>query len=966
MAPNTENSISKSARGSGIQWRRDGLLMEPHKNGKISHLFHILDDNSNIARTSIYIPPEAMASPAAVRAYLTELCESPERLEQIVQQINSAARQTTRESETSIDLDFELGSFARQRKLRKRKEINQEFLNIIPKSAAELRNNILSALDILPTKMSFERLTSIQSRWEKHTISPEEFEDSRAILEEYFQFFPDLLMLLEKYNWPIHLVRDVPNAKDNIPTHSSAYAGLWISDELINYLRKRDFLSVEYLSAVTLIERSLYQAAYDALAINPRNIGIKGAEDWKRILEQQNAIHKIIKEKYPDTYQFLLASPSVNPAYAWYFINSVVSVVERFAEPSLAEELQRAAPDAIAFMRKINQRAHEEVSEYRLQNGIKEPDSDHRALLESYIGKNLAGGSPGEPSDNSSPALIASHVDLGAWSKRLPRPFTGMELETQFLRELQPRVAEALSATPPYNQVQVRMVHGVRRPDEAGGNHRIAENYRFVVLFRNAERNTLKPIELDTGTKDYHVASLLKGAIQSHLLNHPGMQPLYLPGITDKRDRPLSPTETVMPHWELGRVVQVPHEDGTLRARFTFLAPPAEAGGAPREVTAEVSLGLRHDPNNRHVIDEATRRMGWLEQRYRELLATDQWTTLGELVEGLKEHIHQHEAGLPEEKCFGWSRRKTLRLDVPKEGNLLAFPSKDASSSQSTTYGCPYVQYDEHQVNPTFIAYIPVAVKNGNEPPISHRLRINLHTSDDHEALERTAEALDKLKANMKQLADDCPHMYWEVAEHPNASGTGTYKTLKIVDVEGKHPPHPHPTHLEQVQDDLSSFRTGFHVVLRGEPKELGNGKLEIVLGIDRGEEANGDALPFRDVDREVFRHMVTIDASHREKLPEFLATIQTNFERVLRETYSTSEMINGELKRVRMQDFRPQTIRNCFITAVGMETPGEGQRATSGEHATRVRTGRAARQSRGWKQALKSVEDSTGNEMHR
>lgn len=569
---------------------------------------------------------------------------------------------------------------------------------------------------------------------------------------------------------------------------------------------------------------------------------------------------------------------------------------------------------------------------------------------------------PVQPSVIAEPPPVPTppHVDLDAWAKRLPRPFTGMELETQFLKELQPRLVEALSANPPYNQVQVRMVHGVRRSEEAGGNHRVAENYRFVVILRNAERATMKPIELDTGTKDYHVAALLKGAIQSHLLSHPGMQPLYLPGITDKRDRPSSPTETVLPHWELGRVVHVPHEDGTLRARFTFLAPPAEAGGPPREVTTEVSLGLRFDLHNPRLIEEATRRVGWLEQRYKDLMATGQWATLGELVEGLKEHIYQHDSTLPHENRFGWSRRKTLRLYEPKEGNPLEFPSPEASNSQSTTYGCPYIHYDEHQVNPTYVAYIPIAVKNGDALPIKHRLRINLHTADETTALVQTAEALDKLKADMKQLAESHPYMYWQEAEHRNASGTGTYKTLDIVDIEGNPPPHPHPMHLEHVQDDLSGFRTGFHVVQREEPKELGNGKLQIVLGINRGEEANGDAMPFRDVDREVFRHTITIDASHRERLPEFLATIEANFEQVLRDTYCTSKEIGGKVQRVRMQDYRPQTIRNCFVTAVGMEVSGEEQDSSEkGKHTARVSarktspSGAGAMSGTGWRQAM-------------
>ncbi|MEI7669152.1 MAG: hypothetical protein WCJ33_03620, partial [Pseudomonadota bacterium] len=484
--------------------------------------------------------------------------------------------------------------------------------------------------------------------------------------------------------------------------------------------------------------------------------------------------------------------------------------------------------------------------------------------------------------------LITLETETKVNKSFAPQPFTAEEKEQKLINEIKPFIEEALEQDPTFNQFKCSL---------------LPNSYDFKMTLRNKDGSDIES-KISLQADNFDEAIDLKKRLQSHILNHQGIVPLYLR--PQNPDRTTTTIEGFVPNIapdkiELCEVGEDRHKHYAARVEFTLMH------GETGEMI--IPLGLNYEPAN---LQEAESRLNHLSNYIAELRNINRWETVGEVTRDLRNFA------LTNETKKGWRVADTIKLENYELVNL-DLPSTDPNSQSTKIKSAKLKLMDKSNSgtnNPYWRLSYTISVQEANGDIKECESTLHLQTTDEDVAKTRGGEAMNFLVEEFARLREKFTDLRWVIDK--DCSEPGNFE-LQLKDGSSLSLPEPH--NLAHVIDDIPSPNLNFSIVHNidrdankitfccmrgGETEKLvgfkGVAGLELIRTFKIGEENNPDQIAQNVV--ETFRRFIQDSYSSRteddlrKKPKEFQpVTIQSAFNEAIK-----THTVNMEEKRLIVQ----------------------------------------------------------------
>lgn len=696
---------------------------------------------------------------------------------------------------------------------------------------------------------------------------PEDLQHTIALIERSEHLFPPFIKrYLSVSDVPL-MLRDGVNFDKNNPDSDVFYAvgpqnGILCNRDILEELEAAD--PERRYGAERVFARILIFALVLDDFPSATELGIETAEKRELITQEMNGPAQRYMPDYVRESDAKIAgdySPIDVLAFMHYYLN--VDHID-------ANEVRRTMPNAVAMYERFMVRAQEKL-----------------ALLEERTGI-------------LPEALPIAALPMPKSRHRFnPLPFGDSSLERQLIDAVRPYVEDALQQELPFNQCKCRLIL----------NDKVREGgYPIEITLRNANKEDRQYI-VYSGTDDLALAIGLKKALQSHLLSHPAIEPLWMSRLQQQAHESMLPMDEVLPQGVPSAMKLVDHFR-FFAAELTFTQKGRD--GQEHEVKARVPLGIEYNPQNRATSAEALARMQMAEGRLKELAANGWWETVGEFTQAIKHLVKE------EKRPMGWRVGHSMRLEHYGEEGAKTNLGIPASSllGQSAKIASAHLRFEAGPKHPNHSWRLVLAIevdglKSGAPREVLYPT-LNLHTADETAAQLRAIEAVESLVGNARAAAQKYPNLYWQRDEGDN---------LIFRDLRGQAPVAPDPQNFVHLHEDMAHFKTNFAVHEVASKRETKDGHIYVTIGIERGTVAEQDLVPFRSMNGQPIELQFMLKESEANRLPEFVERVGANFRSYINDAYGNrTKDEQGNTVRKTRQEFRTATIENLLFKAFDSE----------------------------------------------
>lgn len=743
------------------------------------------------------------------------------------------------------------------------------------------------------------------------TLTDAEYQKLVEALEADQKLLPESFkILLAENEWPIIIRKNFRDAFElkKPPGLYTNNSPAWLNDPSFGTWVDAELLEKHFSTTTPNIKERMplihcfIEAVMVASPITLQEMGIENEQQWREILDElflkdradnSQLDKKSLQEALHAQYRPADALKLIH--YAKHFISTDEDYQQKFRK-----KYPKAAAMYERFEETVKARA-ESIKESKNQagKGARKTKQQPPATPQSRTEETPAPPSP-----------------IPGW-RFDPRPFTDEPLEGKIIEQAQSFVEDSLKYDPPYNQCHVRL------SPRSGRN---TLGHPIEITMRNYEKETRK-VTIFTGTDDLLLSQMLKMHLQSHLLSHPDIEPLWMSRL-HKEDKPhlLTPDE-IIPGSEPLDAKLVNHFS-FFAAEFTFQEPKGINAGT---FTLRIPLGLDYKPGDSAMSQEAQERLNLLEEYLQQNLKHEppRWATVTEAAKHLKDMACHPEHPRP----FRWRAGTTM----PVEG----YGGKDSNGKRiKTDLGFPITQEGDAYPQRTTLTGANLRLEKGPEFPnprwrlhltmrvdglgptgsesSTWRPTINLHTEDELTAQYRAVTAIESLKNIFLELSTNqhFENMRWHEVREDG--------TLIIADKDGRQPDDPFPRNSSEVMADTTQFQTNFEIIEVKERKETDQ-HIHVTLGVNRCTEERGEInefmVPGKAVSPEPMRLEFSIPVKEADKIPDVIASLNQTFQNYLLEAFSNRTVnTKGEETRKSRDHYNPFTIQNLFFEVFATE----------------------------------------------
>jgi len=711
--------------------------------------------------------------------------------------------------------------------------LNKQDRKVLVKRAEGFNKNKMSA--ILP---NLQKISKVPDKWlekedvvaafannpslEDSLVSKEDFLKEKEKLLQNSVFTPELKELFAYDSIPIMFAKDLNKANGATAffSHNTPWSGLVLDHKLLNSTQNVGEETAEYRISRDL-SRDFISTAINATGVTGKSLGLTN-DGWKEILEEYK------KNSGDSESDAKLKSNSVADILAYMHC----SLHSSFYTADNVKEVRNLFPKTIALYDKFTDKIKERVAELK-----KHPS--HNPFVSPSHTQEITNEAPQIPA-NDNPSIPT--LDLNKLGDFSPKPFTDSEKEAELIKSAKPFIEEALGAEPPCNQFCCRLVM-------TDSNSK--DNFPIALTFRNSAGET-REFTVYTGTDNLDEAIELKKALQSHILNHDHICPLYLRLRSDSKNT--ITREDVIPKTE--PTIELFDSEKYYSAKLIF----PEENGENLQIT--IPLGLGYEPRkNSGSKEEAQRRIELLKEHLTELRSAGRSETVGEVLQHLKHGV--------ENSNFGWKVAEVQAIDGYNQEINMGFP---AELAQTTMLKSPKIRFEgnSHDHNPAWRLHFTIEVAglgaDGNQKK-EFNLSQNLHTTDDTTAQIRAMEAIDSLQGNLTRLKEEHPDLSWKLNEESNKYAGKHLATgqLELRLANGEQLVDPEPQNLFHLIEDMPNPKVDFHIKQTISPRQ--DGKSKVTFSVQRGTEAEADLVDFKDRIGNKLCRSFEIDANDGKKL---------------------------------------------------------------------------------------------------
>ncbi|MEI7669058.1 MAG: hypothetical protein WCJ33_03145, partial [Pseudomonadota bacterium] len=452
------------------------------------------------------------------------------------------------------------------------------------------------------------------------------------------------------------------------------------------------------------------------------------------------------------------------------------------------------------------------------------------------------------------------------------------EKEKELIAKTQFFIEEALNKIPPHKQFICSITL-----NDTGSNS-------INMEFHGPDGKGKIIHNLSVGTSDLNESIKLKKMLQSYVLNNQ-MVPLYLRdtknGNSTKRNDLILPTDNPQAMMGLTKVGRYYAADVVLgENKFT------------------IPLGIRVEQNDAQNTEyaniEVQKRFNILETHLEYLNSNKKFESLGEITEHIKSNLKEDN-----NIKFGWRISDTRRLENYGADYKLPFPaSSDDEPQQIMKIKSAILEFNEFgEVNPYWrlnFSIIMSGLGENGEVTKKYAHSLNLHTSDELVAQCLAFDAMQSLEQNCKTLSDENPELRFKMQRESDEHGD-----IKLCLPSGITLSDPDPQNLAHLIDDIPNPKLNFQIA--HEITDLENGNKAIKFTVQRGSEANGDLINFKNLSGDDMTLLVELK---EENIDKFLEYVEQNFKILIQEQYGNRQ---GNGNRKARKEFRTETIEKYF-----------------------------------------------------